>query len=716
MNALILGNSRFVRKRVLSALDAIPEIVSIDIASRRSLPGDFKKFPKVACCFGDYKFALEHSERGIAYISLPNALHEHWAERALHHGWHVIVDKPICLDLPTTERLIGLARDRKLCLAEANIWFHHPVVARAHQLFEQACERPKRVMATFVIPQLPSSDFRNFPELGGGALADLGSYAVTSWLEWFDVAPQFVDCCITENHPDNGIETAFNVLAAANGSRSFVGQFGFGGEYTNTITVAGERLRVEIDRVFSLPPQLNSVIRVRERDKETEVDVEAADSLQLFLRQVFGAIEKGDYSEINRCLLRRARLQHVLTQTVCKKDVSVVAVLKPAPTLGAPIPVWECVQEYEAERIEILAAVDGVFRSGRLIMGPNVEKFEEEFAAYCGVENGVAVDNATNGLFLGLKALGIGDGDDVITVSNTAVPTVSAIVAAGAAPRFVDIERGTYLMNVKRLEQALTPRTRCIMPVHLFGQMVDMEAVNAFARAHGLFVIEDCSQSHGASFYDRKAGAWSDMSVFSFYPTKPLGGYGDGGMVLTGDRKLRDKLRRLRFYGMDKSYYAEEDGYNSRLDEVQAAILRAKLKRLDGYIEARQRLARRYEAGLAGTDLQLPVTADGRKHVFYIYVCRHPERDRIMRELAARQIVVNISYPWPIHTMRGYARFGYKEGDFPETEAAAKEIFSLPMYPYLSDASQDKVCHALEEIIASLIVSAVPVRGVGQPG
>lgn len=367
------------------------------------------------------------------------------------------------------------------------------------------------------------------------------------------------------------------------------------------------------------------------------------------------------------------------------------------------IKVWDYLDEYEAEREDILAGIEKVMRSGRLILGESVKNFETAFAAYCGTAYGIGVDNATNGLFLALKALGIGPGDEVITVSNTAVPTVSAIRASGAMARFVDIDPTTYLMDVNHLEAAITEKTKCIMPVHLFGQCVDMQTVNQVAQCHGLKVVEDCSQSHGAAQQGRKAGSMSDLSVFSFYPTKPLGGYGDGGMALTSDEKLEKKLRRLRFYGMDTTYYAEEDGYNSRLDELHAEILLRKLKRLDEYIARRRRLAQRYDQLLQQTSLGLPRTAPGNFHVYYIYVARHPERDRILAELAKRDIHVNVSYPWPIHTMRGYAYLGYKEGDLPQTEKAAKEIFSLPMYPSLPEDALVQTCAALGEILGEKV-------------
>lgn len=379
-----------------------------------------------------------------------------------------------------------------------------------------------------------------------------------------------------------------------------------------------------------------------------------------------------------------------------------------------PIQVWDYRAEYEEEREEIAQAIETVLRSGRLILGDHVRRFESDFAAYCGLRHGVGVNSGTDALFLGLKALDLGPEDEVITVSNTAVPTVAAIVATGATPRFVDIDPVSYLMDVDQLEAAVTPRTRCVLPVHLFGQCVQMETVRAVAERHGLRILEDCAQSHGAQREGIKAGAMSDLAAFSFYPTKILGGYGDAGMVCMDDPDLAARLRGLRMYGMnaprnfseefglESIYYSEESGYNSRLDEVHAAILLTKLLKLDRYIERRRLLAARYEAALAGTGLILPTTLPGNLHAYYLYVCRHPQRDAIIAGLGERDIAVNVSYPWPIHLMRAYASLGYEEGDFPETERAAREIFSLPMYPSLSDADQDRVCIALHEILANL--------------
>ena len=363
------------------------------------------------------------------------------------------------------------------------------------------------------------------------------------------------------------------------------------------------------------------------------------------------------------------------------------------------IRVWSYLDELKAEESEIQDAVNEVLHSGTLILGENVKLFEQEFASWCGADFGVGVNSGTDALFLALKAWGVGEGDEVITVSNTAVPTVAAIAAAGARARFVDVEYESGLMDTARLSEAVNERTRVILPVHLYGQCVDMDTVCSVAEQHGLKVLEDCAQSHGAVQNGRRSGAIGDLSAFSFYPTKILGGYGDGGMVLAKSQDDDEKLRRLRFYGMSGTYYSIEEGYNSRLDELHAAILRKKLVHLDTYIEKRRQLARRYDEALGGTELGLPVEKPGNRHAYYLYVVRHPERERILNHLKSQDIHLNISYPWPIHIMPAYRALGYNEGDFPVTERLAKEIFSLPMFPSLIGEAQERVIRTLSEAL-----------------
>jgi len=373
------------------------------------------------------------------------------------------------------------------------------------------------------------------------------------------------------------------------------------------------------------------------------------------------------------------------------------------------IKVWDYLKEYEELRTEILDAVDQVFKNGALIFGPKTEEFENKFSEYCNCKYGIGVGNGTDAIEVALKACGVGHGDEVITTSNTAVPTVTAIVNTGATVRFVDIDKYS-LMDVTKISSAISAKTKAIVPVHLFGQMCDMKVIMKIAVEKNLKVIEDCAQSHGATYDGKKAGSIGDIGCYSFYPTKLLGAYGDGGFITTNNKQLFDKMRRIRFLGMENSkmsagqwngkYYAVEHGMNSRLDEVHAAILLKKLPYLDKWIARRREIANRYNDELKDLDLELPLEHPDNKHAYYIYVVGHKNRDKIMSNLAKQDIRLNISYPWPIHTMDAYKHFVCSVCTcLPKTEEQAKKIFSLPMYPTLEDAEQEKVIKELKKLI-----------------
>ena len=361
------------------------------------------------------------------------------------------------------------------------------------------------------------------------------------------------------------------------------------------------------------------------------------------------------------------------------------------------INVWNYLDEYEEEKDEIHEAIEDVLKSGQLILGPHVKKFEDNFSTWCGSKYSVGVGNGTDAIFLALKAFDIGQGDEVITVSNTAVPTVSAITATGATPVFLDIDPQTYLMDLDQLFLKITDKTKAIIPVHLYGQTVDMDKLNEIIRGSSIKIIEDCAQATGAKYKSKFAGNLGDISAFSFYPTKILGTYGDGGLCMTNSDELNNKLRKLRFYGMEKTYYSLEQGYNSRLDEIHAAILLKKLNHLSVYVQKRQDIASRYLSGLKDSSYILPVTAENNTHAYYVFVVQHEKRNEVMKELSAREINVNISYPWPIHSMSGLEGLTDKY-DLPNTDHASQRIFSLPMYPNLSFEQQEEVIQCLIEI------------------
>lgn len=363
-------------------------------------------------------------------------------------------------------------------------------------------------------------------------------------------------------------------------------------------------------------------------------------------------------------------------------------------------PFWDYRREYQELREEILAAVDRVFNSGQLILGPEGAGFERAMAAHVGVRGAVGVNSGTDALYIALAAAGITAGDEVITVPNTAVPTVAAIQILGARPVFVDVNDDDFLMDVGQIEAAITPRTRAIVPVHLYGQCVDLDPLVELARRHHLKIIEDCAQSQGALCKGRRCGSIGTAAAFSFYPTKLLGGYGDGGMVVSDDEAVVNLARSLRFYGMENAYYAERQGYNSRLDEVQAAILALKLPRVERWIERRRDIAGRYRRGLADSGLVLPKENGHSRHVYHLFVVEaERDRDALLARIEARGLKCGVQYRWPIHLMRGYEDLGYREGQFPVAERKAKRIFSLPIYPHLRDDEVDEIITAVRAAI-----------------
>jgi dTDP-4-amino-4,6-dideoxygalactose transaminase len=366
------------------------------------------------------------------------------------------------------------------------------------------------------------------------------------------------------------------------------------------------------------------------------------------------------------------------------------------------IPLVDLQAQYRSIRTEIDAAVSRVLESGHYALGPEVAAFEREFGDYVGAPHAVAVNTGTSALHLILLGLGIGPGDEVITVPMTFIATAAAIHYTGATPRFVDVEPRFYTMDPARLEAAITRQTKAIMPVHLYGQMADMDPILAVAQAHGIPVVEDAAQAHGArDAAGRRAGTLGQAAAFSFYPGKNLGACGEGGLLVTADADLAARCRMLRDWGQARRYEHTVVGYNYRMDGIQGAVLRVKLAHLEQWTEARIRHAARYAEVLAGAGLDLPETRSGYRHVFHIYPVRTAAREALKARLLDAGIHAGIHYPIPVHLQPAFAHLGYRAGDFPVTEALAAEELSLPMFAELTNVQVETVAESLRAHVAA---------------
>ncbi|MCH8203623.1 MAG: DegT/DnrJ/EryC1/StrS family aminotransferase [Candidatus Hydrogenedentes bacterium] len=361
------------------------------------------------------------------------------------------------------------------------------------------------------------------------------------------------------------------------------------------------------------------------------------------------------------------------------------------------IPFVDLKKQFRALESEMREAIDRVLVRAWFVLGEELDTFEGAFAKYLGAKHAVGVGSGTDAIHLALRAAGIGPGDEVITVANTAVPTLTGICACGASAVLVDIDPTTFTLDPALIAEAITSNTKAIVPVHLYGHPCDMDAILAVAQKHSLVVIEDCAQAHGALYKGRPCGTFGEAAAFSFYPSKNLGAYGDGGAVVTNNPDIDERLRKLRNYGESERYHHECQGVNSRLDEIQAAVLGVKLPHLDAWNAARRQHAKQYRDGLEGLPLRLPTEAEWATHCYHLYVVRSQERDGLREHLRAEGIGTQLHYPVPIHFQEAYACLGKASGSFPESESAASEVLSLPMYPELTSDAIETVARAIKD-------------------
>ncbi len=361
------------------------------------------------------------------------------------------------------------------------------------------------------------------------------------------------------------------------------------------------------------------------------------------------------------------------------------------------IPFLDLQAQYHRIKSEIDAAVLGVLESSQFVLGQEVEAFENDFAAYCHTRHAIGVNSGTSALHLALLAAGIGPGDEVITVTFTFVATAAAIIYAGARPVFVDIEPRSFTMDVNQIDRAITPRTKAILPVHLYGQPADMDPILEIARRHGLIVIEDAAQAHGAEYKGKRVGSIGDIGCFSFYPGKNLGAYGEAGAMTTNDDRYASTVRALRDWGQTRKYHHDLKGFNYRMEGMQGAVLRVKLRHLEGWTEARRAHAATYNELLTNDTIRTPEALSYARHVYHVYAIRTPHRELLQQNFNARGIQTGIHYPIPVHLQEAHADLGYRAGDFPRSEQVAKEILSLPMFAELTTAQQDAVAFAVRQ-------------------
>ena len=366
------------------------------------------------------------------------------------------------------------------------------------------------------------------------------------------------------------------------------------------------------------------------------------------------------------------------------------------------IPLVDLKAQHRSLTSEILTAVEHVLESGQFVLGDQVAAFEREFADHADATEAVAVNTGTSALHLALLAAGIGPGDEVITVPFTFVATVAAIGYTGARAVFVDIDPATFTMDVTQLEQAITTDTKAILPVHLYGHPADMDPILDVARRHGLVVIEDACQAHGAEYKGRRVGSIGLIGAFSFYPGKNLGACGEGGMAVTSDPECARTMRMLRDWGQDRKYHHALKGFNYRMEGLQGSILRVKLRHLDAWTEARRAHARKYASELAGADVVTPSEQPWARHVYHVYAIRTAAREALQRTLLANGVQTGIHYPIPVHLQPAYADLGYRLGQFPHSERAADEVLSLPMYPELSNVQVEAVSAAVHHDVHAL--------------
>lgn len=748
LNVAVIGCGRWGPNH-LRAFNQLPAahvawMVDANPASFRELP---KIYPQVKFA-QDYDVVLADRHVEAVVIATPADTHVDLVRRALRAGKHVLVEKPICTASVDARQLADLADQTGRVLMVGHVF-----------LFNDAVRQVGRYLSEGTLGRLQYAHAAR-TNLGPirsdvNAIYDLASHDISIFIRLFGESPTAVSAQACRVLGTAREDVAILTLEFSAGRTAFVHVSWLDPCKVRRMTLVGDRKMLVWDDVNALEPirifdkgiddpdEYRSFgefhLRVREADmlaprvRQEEpllrqaaafvaaVRGEAPNECDArFAAEVVAVLEAATESirqDGRRILLRATDAQPVDAAMRVSEPVTPSRItlnpepgtspkasrfgdLNPAGTPASSLPLVDLKAQFKSLRDEIRAAVSEVLERGEYILGPEVDRFEREFAEYCGAKHCIGVGNGLDALRLILHGYGIGPGDEVITAGNTFIATALAISMTQAVPVLVDHDPITYTLDPSQVVAAITPRTRAIIPVHLYGQPAEMDEIRAIARHHGLRVIEDACQAHGAVYKGHRCGALGDAAAFSFYPAKNLGGAGDGGAITTSDDALAGRLRAHRNYGSTKKYVYDSPGCNSRLDSVQAAILRVKLRHLDVWNGRRHELADLYTRCLAGADLVLPRTAADRTHVFHLYVVRTINRDQVLSNLHAAGIGAGIHYPIPVHRQGAYQSLPVRHLPLPNTEAFAGELLSLPLYPEMTQRDLLRVAARLREALS----------------
>lgn len=620
------------------------------------------------------------------------------ARKCLEAGKHVLMEKPMTDSSEKAKELVKLAEKRKLTLMVGHIFVHHPAIRKLKELIEEG--ELGKILHIYSIRAAPGP-VRNADEVN--ALWDLAPHDLSIFLYLLGKEPDKIRAFSTSFLRKGVVDSA-----------SFSLKFGevlaeahvrwLDAEKIRKITVIGDKkIAIFDDLVQEKLKIYNTKVSFSENGKAEVIDLgvevpelEQVSPLEKQCRHFLECIEKKEKPltdgengyEVVKLLEKIEKAFENFKETGLSR--------KTEESAKKNIKFMDLNRIHEPLKEEIMNAIEEIIDNNAYILGKKVEEFENNFAGFHNINYGIGVDSGTSALELALKALDIGEGDEVIIPANTFIATASAVVFVNAKPVLVDCDEN-YLIDVKEIEKAITAKTKAIIPVHLYGQACDMDEILEIAGKHNLKVIEDCCQAHGAEYKGRKIPI-GDIGCFSFYPSKNLGGMGDGGVILTNNKEIAEKLRMLRNYGQSEKYHHDFFGYNSRLDAIQAAVLDIKLKDLGKWNNYRKVAAGKYKELLKKIPgVILPEEKLDRNHVYYLFVIRTDKRDELMNKLKEKGVETGVHYPIPIHLQKSYEWLGYREGDFPLTEKFSKEILSLPIFPGINDEEIKYVCEKIRE-------------------